>query len=189
MPRISDKRERLLAAAKTLIHHQGFNQTTLADIARESRVPLGNVYYYFKTKEDIASAVIHERTEDWLMNIRLWEQNPNPRKRLFAFLDHTLETSESLIVYGCPVGSLCQELDKHPSPLTEKANHILKIQLEWIVEQFRLMNLSEDAAFEYGMQLITSIQGSVLLGNALHDANVISLQVKRSKAWLDSLSV
>ena len=53
-----NKRSRLLEAANRLVHAQGFNQTTLADIAREAEVPLGNVYYYFKTKEDIGHALI-----------------------------------------------------------------------------------------------------------------------------------
>jgi len=45
------KRTRLINTASKLAHEHGFNQTTLADIARDSGVPLGNVYYYFKTKE------------------------------------------------------------------------------------------------------------------------------------------
>ncbi|OUD12126.1 TetR/AcrR family transcriptional regulator [Thioflexithrix psekupsensis] len=187
MPRVSDKRERLLAAAKALIHQQGFYQTTLADIARESKVPLGNVYYYFKTKEDIASAVIQERTEDWLKHVWQWEQISNPRKRLVAFLEHVVAESQELIVHGCPVGSLCQELDKTPSPLAEKANHILKIQLEWVCEQFHLMGFSNEAVEEYGVQLMTGVQGGILMGNALNDAKVIAIQVSRLKAWLESL--
>ncbi|MEJ2760183.1 MAG: helix-turn-helix domain containing protein [Gammaproteobacteria bacterium] len=42
MPRSSDKRERLIEAAKSLIHRRGFHRTTLADIAAESAVPLGD---------------------------------------------------------------------------------------------------------------------------------------------------
>jgi len=57
----TNKRSRLLEAANKLVHAQGFNQTTLADIAREAEVPLGNVYYYFKTKEDIGHALIEHR--------------------------------------------------------------------------------------------------------------------------------
>ena len=59
----SNKRVRLLEAANKLVHAQGFNQTTLADIARAAEVPLGNVYYYFKTKDDIGSALIEHRAE------------------------------------------------------------------------------------------------------------------------------
>ena len=59
MPRKTDKRVRLIEAAKVLIHQQGFHLTTLADIAQEADVPLGNVYYYFKTKEAIGEAAFY----------------------------------------------------------------------------------------------------------------------------------
>ena len=39
----SGKRERLTEAAKTLFYQQGVTRTTLADIAHEAKVPLGNV--------------------------------------------------------------------------------------------------------------------------------------------------
>ena len=42
-----DKRSRLLSAAMGLAYQNGFGATSLADIAREAEVPLGNVYYYF----------------------------------------------------------------------------------------------------------------------------------------------
>ena len=52
------KRQRLIAAASQLLHQQGAEKTTLADIAQAAEVPVGNVYYYFKTKDDIIAAVI-----------------------------------------------------------------------------------------------------------------------------------
>src|ERR1700686_2451782 len=45
-----DKRSRLLSAAVELTYQNGFDATSLADIAREAKVPLGNVYYYFKNQ-------------------------------------------------------------------------------------------------------------------------------------------
>ncbi|MBT3413924.1 MAG: TetR/AcrR family transcriptional regulator, partial [Nitrospina sp.] len=47
---MSDKREKLVQSAGKLFHQVGFNQTSIADIAEDSGVPLGNVHYYFKTK-------------------------------------------------------------------------------------------------------------------------------------------
>jgi len=45
----TDKRTRLInTMRRNLPTEHGFSQTTLADIARDSGVPLGNVYYYFK---------------------------------------------------------------------------------------------------------------------------------------------
>jgi TetR/AcrR family transcriptional repressor of nem operon len=45
------KRERLLGAAADLLYRQGVEKTTLADIAQAADVALGNIYYYFKTKD------------------------------------------------------------------------------------------------------------------------------------------
>jgi AcrR family transcriptional regulator len=48
----------LVAAARELVYRQGVERTTLADIAQVADVRLGNVYYYFKTQDDIVAAVV-----------------------------------------------------------------------------------------------------------------------------------
>ena len=57
----NDKRTRLVDSANQLFHEQGVSNTTLANIAQLAEVPLGNVYYYFKSKESIVLAVIEFR--------------------------------------------------------------------------------------------------------------------------------
>ena len=54
------KRERLVAAARRVLYEEGVEKSTLADIAAAADVPLGNVYYYFKTKDALVSAVIED---------------------------------------------------------------------------------------------------------------------------------
>jgi AcrR family transcriptional regulator len=53
-----DKRTRLIETATKLAYGRGFRETSLADIAEAARVPVGNVYYYFKTKDELAEAVV-----------------------------------------------------------------------------------------------------------------------------------
>ncbi len=55
-----DKRTRLVETATKLAYGRGFRETSLADIAEAARVPVGNVYYYFKTKEELAEAVVEQ---------------------------------------------------------------------------------------------------------------------------------
>jgi AcrR family transcriptional regulator len=43
--------------------NQGVERTTIADIAPAADVPLGNVYYYFKMKDDIVDAVANLGSE------------------------------------------------------------------------------------------------------------------------------
>ena len=52
------KRERLVRAAAECFREGGIRATTIKIIAERADVPIGNVYYYFKTKEDFASAVV-----------------------------------------------------------------------------------------------------------------------------------
>jgi AcrR family transcriptional regulator len=52
------KRDRLIAGARETIHRQGFKATTIADIAQASDVPVSNVYYYFKSKDELVAAAI-----------------------------------------------------------------------------------------------------------------------------------
>ena len=52
------KRERLVAGAREVMHRQGVENTTIADVAGAADVPVGNVYYYFKTKDELIDAAI-----------------------------------------------------------------------------------------------------------------------------------
>ena len=56
-----NKRMRLIQSAVKLTHRHGFRTTSLADIAEEAKVPVGNVYYYFKTKDEIGEAIVQQR--------------------------------------------------------------------------------------------------------------------------------
>ncbi len=51
------KRQRLEDAAAQLFWIKGYAATSIADLAREADVPVGNVYYYFKSKADLAERV------------------------------------------------------------------------------------------------------------------------------------
>src|SRR5580698_7645429 len=121
MPRKTDKRVRLIEAAKILIHQQGFNLTTLADIAQEADVPLGNVYYYFKTKDAIGEAVLENRAKELHERLQSWEQYSDLSARLSALLNFEIEQSETTARSGCPIGSLCQELAKQGGTLADAA--------------------------------------------------------------------
>ncbi len=185
MPRKSDKRERLLKAARRLIHRQGFYQTTLADISEESGVTLGNLYYYFKTKEEIVSAVVEDRTERFHALAKSWEEDPDPRQRLARFLEMPVTIGTSITNHGCPVGSLAQELSKNSGTHADLATKPMRAQVDWVTDQFRLLDKENAPALAH--QLIASLQGASLLANSLNQSEILTEQVKQIKIWLKSL--
>jgi len=186
MARTSDKRERLMEAAKVLIHRQGLAQTTLADIAGESGVPLGNVYYYFKTKDEIASAVIEEYRQQVIETLRKLDQSErDPKKRLAWFIKSVAIAKEEIADHGCRVGSLCQELNKETTPLAAKADDIFSAEIKWATAQFKLIG-RKDAA-DMAVQLVATLQGISLLGNAMKSPGVIGRQVALLCDWVDQM--
>jgi TetR/AcrR family transcriptional repressor of nem operon len=183
MTRTSDKHERLMDAARELIHQQGYNQTTLADIARKSGVPLGNVYYYFKTKDDIARAVIDEYRQGVLQALRdVEEKEPDPKKRLAWFIKRMGGQKDEIASHGCPVGSLCQELNKESTKLGEHADAIIKAWVLWAAEQFKLIG-RKDAA-DLAVQLVATLQGISLLANAMKSPPLVGRQIARLHDWV-----
>jgi AcrR family transcriptional regulator len=50
---LRDKREAIIEAARTLFAKQGYEETTIAEIARAAGVGVGTVYLYFQNKRQI----------------------------------------------------------------------------------------------------------------------------------------
>jgi AcrR family transcriptional regulator len=102
------KRERLVAGACRVFYEQGVERTTIADVARAADVPVGNVYYYFKTKDDIIAAVVDSHRGDVETAIAaIDEHHRTPAARLKALLHALAEQGELIARYGCPLGTLC----------------------------------------------------------------------------------
>ena len=107
------KRERLVAAAMQLLYEQGAERTTLADIAKAADVPPGNVYYYFKTKDDVIAAVIGAHAQQVKTTLAAIDaRHQSPKSRLKSLVREFAAQSETIAQFGCPLGSLCSELDK-----------------------------------------------------------------------------
>lgn len=60
---MSDKREKILAVAKSLFIELGINGTTIAEIAKQAGIAKGSVYSYFKSKQDIVIALMNQLIE------------------------------------------------------------------------------------------------------------------------------
>ena len=182
----TNKRIRLLEAANKLVQAQGFNQTTLADIATEAKVPLGNVYYYFKTKEDIGNALIDHRANFYHGLISTWNEIPDPKKRLLALIEEVEGQREALATSGCPIGSLCQELHKDGGLLAERAAGLMSAVLGWSEQQFRELGRGAESA-DLALHTLTVLQGASLLTHTFNQPELLLRETTRLKRWLNAI--
>jgi TetR/AcrR family transcriptional regulator, transcriptional repressor for nem operon len=181
------KRERLVAAARELLYRQGVEKTTLADIAQAADVPVGNVYYYFKTKDEIIGAVIDSHVHDIHAELASLERrHRTPRARLKALIDALADRREAIAQYGCPHGTLCSELDKRATPPGDgSVAELLRIPIDWAEQQFRSMGRHD--ARDLAVSFIAAYQGTALLTSTLRDQALLVRESRRLERWIDSL--
>jgi len=180
------KRERLVSAASDLLYRQGVENTTLADIAHAAEVPLGNVYYYFKTKDEIVTAVIEAHVHDIEETMAsLDRRHRTPKGRLKALIRQLAAQRDLIAQYGCPHGTLCSELEKQTSRADHPTLRLMAIPMEWTERQFRAMGRHD--AHDLAVELMATYQGAAVLTQALRQPELMTHEGRRLERWIDSL--
>ena len=115
-------------------------RTTIADIAAAADVPSGNVYYYFKTKDDIVAAVVSTRIggieaiyADLARTVRHTGRSTQGNVQI-AF-----GASQNHFQRGCPIGSLCTELSKSVTGPEPKSAKLMQALIDGAEQQFKEM--------------------------------------------------
>ncbi len=72
MPENDEREQQLLDAASAVIIRQGYDKTTMSDIAAEAGASRGTVYLYFKSKEAVFEALA---LREWVLYARAWLEN------------------------------------------------------------------------------------------------------------------
>lgn len=181
--RRSDRRTILTEAADRLVYRRGYCQTTLSDIAKEADIPLGNVYYYFKTKDDIGHALIDHRATFYRGLLALWNKLPDPKERVAFFLQSMIDNRETLTQSGCAIGSLCQELHKEGGPLADGATRLFAEILDWLEAQFQLLDKGRESR-QLAVHVVAVLQGAILLSHTFKSPEPIEDEAQRLKDQL-----
>lgn len=183
------KRERLVTAATRVLHTQGVEKTTIADIAHAADVPVGNVYYYFKTKDQLIEAAIGEHARTLrAMTASLEQHTATPQDRLKALIQDWVDQRQVAARYGCPTGTLCSELDKRDdgeNGLDRVAAGVMAQLLDWVEQQFKEMGRGDHR--ELAVALVAAYQGISLLTNTFRDPELMAMEGRRLARWIDSL--
>ncbi|MGA7315246.1 MAG: TetR/AcrR family transcriptional regulator [Silvibacterium sp.] len=181
-----DKRTRLIDTAVKLAYRNGFRETSLADIAAAARVPVGNVYYYFKTKDELGEAVIEWRLNEFrALRVHL-EQLGSPRERLLGFVGGIQAGSEQLAHGGCPLGGLCTELRRQGGALAKKAAALYTEPMSWFEEQFRAAGHGQKSR-ELAVHLFCAFEGIAAVAHGANDPDIAVMEARWLKDWLSTL--
>jgi TetR/AcrR family transcriptional repressor of nem operon len=178
-----EKKERLIQAAKRLFYRRGFAGTSLADVAEYSSVPVGNVYYYFKTKEQLAEAVVAA----YQQNIRDWNLaaavGVTPQERLKIWLRGYYALSVEGEDWNCPFARLLIDLRQQSDRLGELACGLYESMMAWAAGEFAQYCDPADAE-RLAQTLVSRAQGLGVLALVLRDRQQLAVRFGEIESWI-----
>lgn len=189
MPKKSERtRQRIVESANRLFYHQGYHNTSFTDVVNAAGVPRGNIYYYFKTKEDILHAAIDYRLERIGAMLESWSGSyRTPVERLHRFVNILEDSADALTRYGCPMGSLNVELGKNDPHLQEHAENLFKLFESWLEDQFSELGFA-GRAHELALRVMAIGQGISAMAHIHHDSGFLKRERERLLHWINQLA-
>ncbi len=182
-----NKKERLIDSAATLFHRNGLMATSLADIAKHAEIPIGNVYYYFKTKDDLALAATLKRREYFIAAYSLLSENiDDPRERLIESVNYYNKVRDDYARYGCPIGKIINDTDTEKDPIAQATALIFADFVAWASVQFEQLGHKQDAQ-KYAISLMAGIQGAILMAKTFQNTQILIDETARLIEWLESI--
>ena len=151
-------------------------------------IELGNVYYYFKTKDDIVAAVVEARTEEIRSaTAALQRRHGSPKARLKALVGLLADARDTVADHGCPLGTLCAELANQPGQSPSLTAPLMQTLLDWAAQQFHAVGRRD--ARDLAVELVIAYEGSAVLTKALAQPEIMAREARRLEKWINALQV
>lgn len=163
-------RIRIISAAADLFHQKGVRSTSLFEVSKAARVSLQQLHRHFRTKGDIAQAVIRA----YLTEIKEDKSQLHGKLDTWTGLERTFAVHIRLLEQfemrrGCPLGIIGNELTEKDEAIREE----LKLVFEALKERFAAFLKKEKSAGrvrrtadheQLAEFCVATMQGAMLIG-------------------------
>ncbi|GHE24006.1 TetR/AcrR family transcriptional regulator [Streptomyces thermodiastaticus] len=173
-------RDRIVAAAATLMYERGVAGTSTEDILKAARVTSpSQLYHYFGDKRALVQAVVRHQTERVLRFQRPLLSRLDSFEALQAWRDAVVQAQHARDCRGgCPMGSLAAELSDHDP---EARAQLVAGYAQWegaIRDGLRAMQqrgeLDADAdTGRLALALLTALQGGLVMTQIRRDTTAL----------------
>lgn len=186
-PRRGDtRREALAQAAADRFWKRGYDGTSLAQIAGAAGIPLGNLYYYHKSKADLAMAVADlfvGQTEALIEEVSA--ETADPRKRLKALLVRLRSSQRSRLAHGCPIAAASRDFRTEAPQAAKRAAESFSVLTGFVAGELGRTGLRPSLALARARSFVCHWQGGIALAHALDEAPVLAETFMRMERLID----
>ena len=194
-PSTRNHRGQLLDAAQQLILSKGFPATRVDEICDAAKVTKGSFYHHFKSKDELASALIDHYFDTLTEGLcsGSWQDCDDPIERLQAFLDSVMAVVRGpLLRRGCLLGSFALDLSEtHPdirSEIEDRLQQLANVLEPLIRNAFRNRRIKGPPnAPALARQFVSVLQGAIVMSKAYNDHGKVAEGVRCYRAMLEAM--
>lgn len=180
-------RDSIVAAAAELFWREGYASTSLVQIAKAARVPPGNLFYYFRTKAELAQAVADIFVaETQAMLHATEEEEADPRRRLALLVSRLSRSLRSRVAHGCPIALCVRDFRIDAPQASARAAEAFLLLVGFTARELGRTGLRPSLALIQARAALAEWQGSIMLAHALKDAAILSEGFRRMEKLLAS---
>lgn len=190
-------KNRIVETAQLLFHMQGFSNTSIDDIIKKSGVKKGNLYFYFKSKDELGYAVLNRFTEDFMQHQQhhLTNKTDRPLQIIYGMLDSMEQHLREMSCRGgCPFGNFAIEMSDIHEGFRKRVEKVFDLwidQLQRVLDaakQKGALNSSVDSR-ALAQLLVAAMEGATMLSKTKKNAKTFRNCAQSLRALLEGISV
>ena len=164
MKKGKESRQHLIECAAELFWKNGYSATGISEILKQTGLPKGSFYFYFKSKDDLATAVTEYYQKILLEQFRSSSQGNDWESFIEEIFDYLFGRATGQTFAGCPYAVMGMETALSKPAVASVFMEGLK-KFEQIFQEVLLYSgLSPDHAKILSQRMLSIYQGYLLLG-------------------------
>jgi TetR/AcrR family transcriptional repressor of lmrAB and yxaGH operons len=189
MPRKSDSKDRMIAAARRLFREHGYLGTALSDVVTESAAPRGSIYFHFPGgKEELASEVSLLHTGDHIAHINRAAATTTTAGQLIEAVIGRIrdELIASNYREGCAMAPIVIESTAASDQLGDATRRGFQDIIATLATRLTEKNVPHSRATQLATHAWSSVEGALILSRVLHSAEPFDLAIAELAATADA---
>ncbi|HUB56352.1 MAG TPA: TetR/AcrR family transcriptional regulator [Mycobacterium sp.] len=180
MPKKTDTKERMVAAARQLFRAHGYLGTALSDVVAESAGPRGSIYFHFPGgKEELATEVTLLHASDRIAHInRAAAASTTAAQLIEMFVGRERDDLvASNYREGCAVAPIVIEATPASDQLTDATRRAFQDVISTLAARLTEKGLPHDRAVQLATNVWTSVEGALILSRALRSPEPFDIAI------------
>jgi AcrR family transcriptional regulator len=189
MPKKTDSKERMIAAARRLFREHGYLGTALSDVVTESAAPRGSIYFHFPGgKEELATEVTLLHASDRIADInRAAATTRTAAELIAAFIGRERDDLvSSNYREGCAMAPIVIESTPASDQLSDATRRAFQDLIATLAARLTEKGLTHDRAVQLATNVWTSVEGALILSRVLRSPEPFDMAITQLAATAEA---